>query len=80
MKVKYLGDSFGVDGLTDGREYECLGVEGTFLRVIDDSGEDYLYPVDNPASLNGCNGRWEIVADSGVCTLQGILQRYSIAV
>ena len=24
MKLKYVGESFGVDSLTDGRVYECL--------------------------------------------------------
>jgi len=32
-------------------------------RVIDDSGEDYLYSKDNPAPLDGSSpgGRWEII-------------------
>lgn len=39
MKVKYIGESFGVDSLTDGCVYECVGVEGDFgfLRTVDDS-------------------------------------------
>ena len=50
MKVKYIGESFGVDSLTDGCVYECVGVEGDFgfLRIVDDSGEDYLYSATNP--------------------------------
>ena len=27
MKLKYVGESFGVDSLTNGRVYECLGLE-----------------------------------------------------
>ncbi|MBO8457133.1 MAG: hypothetical protein IAA81_02760 [Spirochaetes bacterium] len=29
--------------LVEGAEYEVVGIEGEDLRVIDDSGEDYLY-------------------------------------
>ena len=34
-------------------------------RVIDDSGEDYLYSKENHASLDGSfpGGRWEIVEE-----------------
>ena len=64
MKVKYIGSSFGADGLTNEREYECLGIEGAFFRIIDDSGEDYLYPIENPASLNGGHGKWIVSSDN----------------
>lgn len=43
MKVKYLGKTeFLV--LTNGKIYNVLSVERGYYRVIDDSGEDYLYP------------------------------------
>ena len=48
MKLKYIGESFGVDSLTDGKIYEAID-EGDFYRVIDDSGEDNLYSKVNPA-------------------------------
>ena len=49
MKLKYVGESFGVDSLTDGRVYECLGLEYPgLLRIVDDSGEDYLYSPIKP--------------------------------
>jgi len=79
MKVKYIGTSFGADGLTNGQVYKCLAVEGDFLRIIDNSGEDYLYPTNNPASLSGGNGRWVIVADSDRI-LQSALHMYLEAV
>ena len=65
MKVRYIGQSFGVDSLTSNKVYQCLGVEGGFLRIVDDSGEDYLYSMTNPAPLDGSSdgGRWEIVED-----------------
>ncbi len=68
MKLRYIGESFGVDGLTDGRIYECLGVEldGALVRVIDDSGEDYIYSASNPAPMDksSSGGKWEIIEDS----------------
>ncbi len=43
MKVKYLGKTeFLV--LTNGKIYNVLSVERGYYRVVDDSGEDYLYP------------------------------------
>ena len=62
MKIKYVGQSFGVDGLTDGKIYAATEENG-FYRVVDDSGEDYLYSKENPAPLDGSSlgGKWEIV-------------------
>ena len=62
MRVRYEGKSFGVGGLTDGKEYEVTEVEPVLgmLRVIDDGWDDaylesevsdkpgYLYPPTNP--------------------------------
>ncbi|MCC8161498.1 MAG: DUF4765 family protein [Oscillospiraceae bacterium] len=64
MKLKYIGESFGVDELTDGKIYEATD-EGDFYRVIDDSEEDYLYSKVNPAPLDGSSpgGRWEIIEE-----------------
>lgn len=65
MKVKYIGESFGVDSLTDGKVYEVTAVENGEFRVIDDSDEDYLYEAGNPSPRDGSGpgGRWEIVED-----------------
>ncbi|MGL5511719.1 MAG: hypothetical protein ACRDBM_00565 [Sporomusa sp.] len=62
MKLRYVGQSFGVDSLTDGKIYEAVEEEGMY-RVIDDSGEDYLYSMENPAPSDGSSpgGIWEIV-------------------
>lgn len=64
MKLKYIGESFGVDSLTNGQIYDATD-EGDFYRVIDDSGEDYLYSKVNPAPLDGSSpgGRWEIIEE-----------------
>ena len=39
----------GCHDLTLGRIYEMLGVEakGSFYRILDDSGEDFLYPASH---------------------------------
>src|SRR5437867_12960938 len=39
----------GCHDLTLGKIYECLGVEGrgSFLRIVDDSGDDFLYPLSH---------------------------------
>ena len=65
MKLKYIGESFGVDSLTNNKVYECLGFESGMFRIIDDSDEDYLYSVINPRPLDGSSkgGKWEIVED-----------------
>lgn len=79
MKVKYVGETFySGEGLTDGKIYECIGIEGEgkSLRIIDDSGEDYLYSAKVPAPMDpdeGPGGRWEIVEDDNNGTLKSIL-------
>ena len=62
MKIRYIGESFGAVSLTNGKVYEATEEDGMY-RVIDDSGEDYLYSMQNPAPLDGSSkgGRWEIV-------------------
>ncbi len=65
-KIKYVGKSFGAVSLTNGKVYDCVAVEYPFFRVIDDSGEDYLYLIDNPCSLENPEeerGKWVIIDD-----------------
>lgn len=45
MKVKYIGKDSSPLELITGNIYECLGKEIGRYRVIDETGEDYLYPV-----------------------------------
>ena len=43
MKFKFIGKTeFLV--LTNGKIYDVMSVEKGFYRIVDDSGEDYLYP------------------------------------
>lgn len=76
MKVKYIGKSFGVEGLTNGKIYECTGIEDGMLRIIDDSGEDYLYSAIEPSSLENPEfcGKWEIVEDNENKDLEKIIK------
>ena len=62
VKLRYKGESVGVDSLTDGKIYNAIEEDGMY-RVIDDSGEDYLYSMTNPAPLDGSSkgGKWEII-------------------
>lgn len=64
-RIKYIGRSFGIDGLTNGKIYDVVGIEGSMFRVIDDSEEDYLYSIITPGALDNeklC-GKWELVED-----------------
>ncbi len=70
MKVKYIGATFGVDSLTNGKIYDCLAIEnagefGKMLRIVDDSDEDYLYDPISPGPLFGSSagGKWIVVED-----------------
>lgn len=81
MKVKYTGNTFGVASLTDGKTYECLGVEdsgdfGKMLRIIDDSEEDYLYSPSSPEPLDGSSsgGKWQIIEDDDAGTLKQLIK------
>lgn len=46
MKARYIGDTIEL-ALTKNKIYEVLGFENGFIRVIDDTDEDYLYEPDN---------------------------------
>lgn len=67
MKVRYVGKSYGVDSMTNGKVYTVLEVDEVSggLRIIDDSNEDYLYHPQEPKP-NGAKkayGHFEIVED-----------------
>lgn len=64
MLLKYIGESFGAVSLTNGKVYEAKEEDGMY-RVVDDSGEDYLYSKENPAPLDGSSpgGRWELLEE-----------------
>jgi len=72
MKLQYVGQSFGVGGLTNGKIYECLGLKYPFVRVIDDSGEDYVYLINAPGPLDRSipPGKWKVIEDDAYGSLQ----------
>lgn len=43
MKVRFIGVT-KKHYLTNGKIYKVLSVEKEWYRIVDDSGEDYLYP------------------------------------
>ncbi len=55
MKVKYIGAISDPLELISGKEYECLGKEDNAYRVIDETGEDYLYPASKFEIIEQCN-------------------------
>ncbi|HBF68771.1 MAG TPA: hypothetical protein DDW20_05620 [Firmicutes bacterium] len=63
-KLKYVGESFGVDGLTNNKIYDCVGMssDGKMLSIVDDSEENYMYSFSNPRPADGSSkgGIWEI--------------------
>lgn len=46
MKVKWKGKTEFLM-LTHDKVYDVMSVERGWYRVVDDSGEDYLYPPEN---------------------------------
>lgn len=44
--VRYICETAPLE-LTNGKLYKVLSVERGWFRVVDDTGEDYLYPVGN---------------------------------
>lgn len=46
MKVKWMGKTEFLT-LTNKKIYTVKSVEKGWYRIVDDSGEDYLYPPDN---------------------------------
>lgn len=62
-KLKYNGESFGVDGLTNNKIYDCVGIssDGEMLSIVDDSNENYMYSSSNPrpADSSSKGGTWE---------------------
>lgn len=43
MAVRYTGETRFLE-LTNGNIYDVMSIEKEWYRIVDDSGEDYLYP------------------------------------
>lgn len=46
MKVKFIKETISLS-LTKNKVYDVISMEKKWYRIIDDSGEDYLYPPEN---------------------------------
>ena len=44
MKIKFKGETSV--SLTNNKEYEVISTENGWIRLIDDTGEDYLFSPD----------------------------------
>lgn len=64
-KVKYVGESFGVESLTDGVTYNVVRDKSGIIKIVDDSKEDYIYNLAHPKPLDGSSlgGKFMIVDD-----------------
>ena len=74
MKVRYVGKSYSIDSMTDGKTYDVLEVDEITggLRIVDDSGEDYLYhpKAPKPNGAKEAYGHYEIVEDDAMGSLK----------
>lgn len=46
MKVKYIGESDPLV-LLNNKVYKVISIEEQWYRIIDETGEDYLYPPES---------------------------------
>ena len=60
MKVKYLGESDPL-GLINGKVYEALSIEYGYYRIVDETGEDFLYDSDSFEVVE--KGEVEVIED-----------------
>ena len=74
IKVKYSGPNIGVDGLIDGKIYDVLEIDESsgMLRIIDESGEDYLYHPTQPKAFADSykGGKFIIIEDDNKNSLK----------
>lgn len=45
MRVRYTRAT--TVSLTSGKAYDVISIEGGWFRIMDDTGEDYLFPPDS---------------------------------
>ncbi len=43
IKVKFIGETDPVY-MINGKAYDVISIENTWYRIVDEEGEDYLYP------------------------------------
>ena len=52
MFVKFHGESDPIF-FVDGKDYEVLSIEAGMYRIVDETGEDYLYGTENFEIISG---------------------------
>lgn len=57
MKVKYIGESDPIYMIKE-KIYDVIKVEKGWYRVVDEEGEDYLYPSELFEVVEGDNFDW----------------------
>ena len=71
MKVRYIGPNQGVDAFTSNKIYEVVGVKVPWIKIIDDSGEEYVCCINGPRLLySEVSGRFGGVEDDENGTLK----------
>lgn len=71
MKVRYIGPNQGSDTFTNNKVYPVLGVKTPWIKIIDDSDEDYVYLINEPRLLDSkVYGKFEIIKDDENGTLK----------
>ena len=71
MKVRYIGPNQGSDTFTNNKVYPVLGVKVPWIKIIDDSNEDYTYLINEPRLLDSkVSGNFKIVKDDENGTLK----------
>lgn len=78
MKVKYVGADIGIDGLKNNGIYEVLEIDELtgMLRIVDESGEEYLYSPTKPKAVAGSynGGKFEIIEDDNKGSLTNAIK------
>jgi hypothetical protein len=61
MTIQYLGETSFLE-LTNGKVHDVISVEKGWYRIVDDGGEDHLYPPEEFAV---------VVSDDGTVPVNG---------
>lgn len=71
MKVKYVGSKSSPLSLIKGKLYECTEVleDIQLCRIIDETGEDYLYPIGLFRNVDSVDVAADCSNDGGITYL-----------
>jgi DNA-directed RNA polymerase subunit RPC12/RpoP len=82
MRVKYLGESDPV-ALLNGKIYNVLSVEKDWYRIVDEAGEDCLYPPEafeivNSTRMVTCHDCGKRLSGAGVTVVSANGERRQV--